>query len=947
MGKSRLAEALMERARRSEALVALGHCTPVSGSELPFGPFVEMLSQLAGSEGLEVTGAAPDVWPSALTVWGSSAGLASPDVGLERSRLFTSVLRFLHDLGKRQPVVAVIEDIHWGDSSSLDLLNYLARTAGQERLLLVLTCRDRDAALNPTTHKAIGELTGAELSRDIRLPPLTADEVRQLLTTADVSLPVTQHDKVAALCDGNPFIALELAAQDELEDAHSEALDHALLGPVHELPRDARFALHVAAVLGQYIPQVVLESAIETTGSDVAATLRLLIDRGLLIARDQQYMFRHAILRESVVRGLLHNEEVAAHRSAIQGIRLSGREGRPGAFVQLAHHLVAAGEHEEALPVVMAAASQARGVFAFAEARHQLSVAREVLWNRVANPEELSGLSFDDLLCREAELARWAGQPTEAAELLRIGMAMVPPTGLARAGLEHELGEALWAAGELAASMAAYERSASALETQAGDPPLRARVLAALAKGLTLTGQYQRGREVAERAIALADQVGAVHDQLHARITLAAVTARLGDLETGTAQLRQCLSEALAVDAFDAVVRCFGNLTYLYLRAGRFRDVLDISADGDRTCQRFGPLLLVASTLVENWVQALVAIGRWDDAEQLAHRLQGQWTAEGIALAVHLQLAQIAAARGDDTRFQRYMSLNERFADPDDPYGLHDVTSARAEHLLWQGEADKAYRLAREALDHLVNQQDAGLVVSLCSLALRAHADLVTSRTGRVIHESAIQETSLLLSIADNAARSDTGALGNAYLLLCQAEAARASMTPSADKWSVVVAEWQRLDCPYPGAYAQWRVAEEQFGGRARAQGTRALSEALRTATVLGCVPLETSLRTLARHAGVSPDALEPPPEASAPPDSEARASTGLPGPLTKREFDVLRLLTEGYSNQQIARRLFISESTASVHVSRILAKLGVSNRLQAAAAAQRLKLFPAEPEVL
>src|SRR4029453_10717075 len=102
-----------------------------------------------------------------------------------------------------------------------------------------------------------------------------------------------------------------------------------------------------------------------------------------------------------------------------------------------------------------------------------------------------------------------------------------------------------------------------------GDPSLRARVLAALAKGLTVTGQYERAREAAERAIVLAGESGATRDGLQARITLATVIARQGDLETGAAQLRQCLAEALAADAFEAVVRCFGNLTFLYSIAGR------------------------------------------------------------------------------------------------------------------------------------------------------------------------------------------------------------------------------------------------------------------------------------------------------------------------------------------------------------------------------------------
>ena len=131
------------------------------------------------------------------------------------------------------------------------------------------------------------------------------------------------------------------------------------------------------------------------------------------------------------------------------------------------------------------------------------------------------------------------------------------------------------------------------------------------------------------------------------------------------------------------------------------------------------------------------------------------------------------------------------------------------------------------------------------------------------------------------------------------------------------------------------------FGARARAQGTRALVEALRTAVDLGSTPLEQAVRTLARHAGVPVTELDTAPVASPAHQPAEPSLNGIPVHLTARELEVLHLLTGGHSNQQIARRLFITESTVSVHVSHIIAKLGVSNRLQAAAAAQRLNLFP------
>ena len=960
MGKSRLVESLAERSRRDGVFVAVGHCTPVSGVELPFGPFVELLTQIgAAPDSPKIAGATWDRLRDVLTVSGPASTVLSPDVGLERSRLFTSVLWVLHTIGEHHPVLLVIEDVHWADSSSLDLLNYLARTAGQERLVLVLTCRDDALAGDPTARRGLRELSRAEMTRDITLAPLDAAEVAQLLAESDVPLPPSQYDKVIERSDGNPFIALELASHDGVEGAHTEALRQALMGPLEDLPDDARRALHVAAVLGQYIPHEVLEEAIESTGGDVASNIRLLAERGLLVVGAERYDFRHAIVRENVVAEMLPSERLAAHRAAVRGLRASHQDASATGLTQLAHHLVAAKDYSAALPVVLSAARHARRVYAFPEARRQLAVGREVLWGRVEDAEAVAGLSYDDLVRREAEMARWSGRPSEAAELIEAALVTAAHLGRDRARLELELGEALWAAGDPAAALAAWERSEAALratpdapekpapeEAPSADGTLRARVLASLARGLVMTGRHERGRAAAELAVAVAEESGATRVALQARITLAIVVARQGELETGVALLRQCLPEAIAADAFEAVVRCFGNLAFLLSAAGRMGEALEITAEGAQVCRRFGPLLLVAPTLAENWVHALVATGRWDEAEDLSRELEEQWAAEGMALALHLELARVAAARGDAATFDRTMSILERFARSDDPYALHDVSAARAEDLLWRGDADQAHRVARESLSHLVEQQDFGLVVSMCTVALRAHADRVTARADRLLSESAARETQDLLSIAVHAAQRDTGALGQAHLLLCEAEAARASLRHSADPWTKVATSWQHLDCPYPLAYAQWRQAEELFGARARAQGTRALASALQTAVGLRCAPLEAALRLLARHAGVSAEELETTTTGTASPTVEGpRGADPLLVPLTPRERDVLGFLREGFSNQQIARRLFISESTVSVHVSHILAKLGVSNRVQAAAAAHRLDLFPSQDE--
>ena len=391
--------------------------------------------------------------------------------------------------------------------------------------------------------------------------------------------------------------------------------------------------------------------------------------------------------------------------------------------------------------MVVSAARHAHSIYAFPEARRHLSVAREVLWHRVDDPQSLGGLSYNDLVCREAEMARWAGRPSDAAELIRKAIARGAPAGVDLARLELELGEALWAAGHPAAALAAWERSEGAMGTAPEYPALRAQVLASRARGLVVTGRHGSGGTAAAGALELAEECGATCVALQARITLATAIARQGEVDRGVALLRQCLPEALAADAFEAVVRCFGNLAFLYSTAGRLADVLATAVEGASTCRRFGPLLLVAPTLAENWVHALVATGRWDEAQEVADELQQEWAAEGMALALHLQLAQVAAARGVPAAFERQMAIIEGFAHLDDPYTLHDVTAARAEYLLWQDGAEEAHRIARESLVHLAEQQDGGLVLSMCSLALRAHADRVTSRADRVVSESGARET--------------------------------------------------------------------------------------------------------------------------------------------------------------------------------------------------------------
>jgi DNA-binding CsgD family transcriptional regulator len=174
-----------------------------------------------------------------------------------------------------------------------------------------------------------------------------------------------------------------------------------------------------------------------------------------------------------------------------------------------------------------------------------------------------------------------------------------------------------------------------------------------------------------------------------------------------------------------------------------------------------------------------------------------------------------------------------------------------------------------------------------------------------------------------------------AYESLCRGEAGRATGDPDPEIWAATARRWTSLDQPYPAAYARFREAEAALAGRARSvRATQSLRAAHEVARRLGAAPFRHDVEALARRARL--DLSPPPAEPARQPHHTATTAAPLDG-LTPRELDVLSLLSEGRTNKEVAAALFISEKTASVHVSHILGKLGVRSRVQAAAVAHRV----------
>jgi ATP/maltotriose-dependent transcriptional regulator MalT len=945
VGKTRLVAEFSDQVRDAGVLVLAGNCVPFLGAGLPYAALTEALRDL-----LPRTGAA---LADLLGGQGGPEATADPFATAPApDRLSASLLRALRGgADTATAAVLVIEDLHWADRSTLQLLAFLVANLRSERLLVVLTQRTDVAEDDAEARAVLAELGRQRTLDRIDLLPFTAEEVTALVTALlGEDVDPTVAGRVLARSDGNAFLVGELLA------AYSGGVD----GPVPRrvsdllgarlaaLPVAAKHLLGVAAAAARAVDHRLLTAASGLAAEEAAAALRAAVQHAALVAEAAPgvYRFRHALLQEVVYERLLPGERQALHRNLARALEADPDLGPPDparAAAELADHWDRGGDGPRALAALARAGAATAATHAHHEALRHFEAALR-WWPRVPDPEAIAGLARAGLLDRAAEAARWSGDVARATALVREALAEAADDATC-ATRWIRLGVLRWAAGDGAGSLSAYEEAGKLL---AGADPLRhARVLAAQAGALMADGHLGEAAVVAEQARALAERVGSSDALSHALNTLGVLTALEGDIDAGVASLERARRLAEAPLHEDNLGRAHVNLAYVLGQAGRLVEALRVAETGLRWARAHGRELIGGGVLHINLAQFLLWRGRWEELEALAGDLLGRGAPPRSAFFLRMTLGELATARGDLDGAAAVLAEARRRAEAEgmeEPQFWAPFSGALAQRALEAGDLDAAGALAAEGL-RVAGEEERHLAVRLAALAVgveaeradRLRADTGAGRQAPVEPAAVADRARSLYAAAEAAAGPRPSPDAAAHLATARAELARVEGRPAADAWAAAAAAWAELQRPYAVASARWRQGAALLAGARSPAAASLLGEAHGIAVRLGAVPLADRIARLARRARV---------RLGDGPAAEARdARPADPFGLTPREREVLALVTRGRTNRQIAHRLFITEKTASVHVSNLLAKLGVANRREAAAVAHRLRLVPAEDE--
>ncbi len=896
VGKTRYVSALAEGAERAGWRILTGHSLDFGEGALPYLPFSEALGQCATEHGdllepiLRRFPVVSGLLPGRRMLGGSTASAETPVESLDRALLFDGVHGGLDELASTSPVLFVVEDVHWADRSSRDLLSFLLTRSFRNSVAVVVTYRSDDLHRRHPLRPTLAEWGRLATVRRIQLEPLDPPAMQTLVRhLAARSEPPEWVSQVVDRAEGNPFFAEELTCCD-LESRLPITLAELLLVRLDRLsPAEVR-VVRTAACAGRRVSHRLLAEVLGGDPEEIERALRAAVEANVLVSTGgEDYAFRHALLAEAVYDDLLPGERVRIHDGYARALD-SGRA--TGTAAELTRHARLANDLPTALRASIVAGDEAASVGAPDEAARYYETALELL---PTLPDADGRPDVVTLLTCANEALILSGQAQRAVALVgeSLEQSGAELTDTDRARLHIALAHAVQVADEPSDPV---EHTTAALDLLGDEEtPVLASALAAHAGGLASRGRFEEAVGTANAALALAKKLDLPRVQADAGTTLAMLAEYLGDPDVATTTLSEL--ERQAAEAGDLT----GQMRALVMIGQTAADKGDL----DAADEAFGRAQGVAERTERPWApfgfdaryfrsSYAYSRGSFDRALGLSD-LSGESPPPVVEALLRTVRAQVFCARGD-------LEAVEVLLDEVRPWWASDalipigvavpgmvVRAAR-------GDLEGVWAFHERAVSSVIElwHENFGARIRLGAEMLALLNDALSGPA----REKWVPRVKELLSGTDQV----------------RAFYARAGRPPGPE-WNAWVARLDAEVGTFTGhdqqsVRADWATAIEQF--EQAGFGYEAARSRVRSG-----IPeeLPPGRRTLEKIGAI--------------PHAEPVISEVA---LTPRENEILALVAEGLSNGEIGKRLFISTKTVSVHVSNILAKLQVSSRTEAAA---------------
>jgi len=936
MGKTRLVAELAMVAADRGFMVLSGRCAEL-GDSVPYLPLADALrSADHAAPALADAITARPVLGLLLPDQGAAEPAPGEAAGMAQQQLFGAVLGMLAELAEKTPVLLILEDMHWADRSSRDLLTFLSRVLHRERVAVIATYRTDDLHRGHPLRAVAAELLRLPSVAPIEVGPLRDEAMAEHLTAlAQGPLDAAALEAIIRRAEGNTYYAEELLAASAPGCGPDlpAGLAELLLARLQRLSPAGQQVVHAAAVAGRQVEDDLVRQACGLGEPEYEEAVREAVANQLLVPDGEEgYAFRHALLREAAYADLLPGERTRLHARLADllsdEVRLSMV---PGTAAELAHHSLASHDIPGAFKASVRAGQEADRLAAPAEAHRHFDQAL-ALWDRVADPEKQAGMQRGWLAFESATSAAASGDLQRAVQQLRRMLAYVTtaedPVLVSRAN--ERLAFYLL---DIDAYAAAKTAARDAIDALPEEPARweRARSLATYAQTLLTSDDLSPARTWALAARDAARAAGAQSPEADALVTLGLLEERSGHIPEAIELFTQAHRQAREAGVLGVHLRAAFQLARIHLERGDLPEAGATAHEGLLRAEEAG-LGLAPYGLDLQYLHYLAHFndGDWDHAQLVADGFPVRVTTAREAVLSAMALF-IDVARGNDAVVADRHTWLEPFW-PVENFSQYIARGLLAEHALWHGDTATALAEVTACIesefDYLGGYGPPLIRVAAVGLAAQADRASQARAAGDVAAEAAaIEAAGVLIETARQGAafsrrpKSVLGVDGRAWLARAEAEWRRAQGDNDPAAWLAVLDTFGPAFV-YETARSRWRLAEALLEAGRRDEAQQEWQQATEAADQLGARPLLTALANLGRRGRLSHDQGRP--------GGQVNVLRGL----TAREHEVLRLLAAGRTNREIATELFIAPKTASVHVSNILAKLGAASRTEAAAIA-------------